>query len=33
VFVVGPDGVVRDRFEGTVSLRELDEAVRRELLP
>lgn len=31
VFVVGPDGMVRARFEGTVSVRELDEAVRREL--
>ena len=32
VFVVGADGVVRERFEGTVSVRELDEAVQRELL-
>jgi hypothetical protein len=27
VFVVGGDGVIRSRFEGTVSLRELDGAV------
>ena len=32
VFVVGGDGVVRERFEGTVSVRELDGAVQRELL-
>jgi hypothetical protein len=31
VFLVGPDGRIRERFEGTVSVRELDEAVRREL--
>jgi hypothetical protein len=31
VFVVGPDGKVRDRFEGTVSVRELDASVRRHL--
>jgi hypothetical protein len=31
VFLVGPDGRIRARFEGTVSVRELDEAVRREL--
>ncbi len=29
IFVVGADGKVRDRFEGTVSVRELDEAVAR----
>jgi hypothetical protein len=29
VFVVGADGKVRDRFEGTVSVRELDDAVRK----
>jgi hypothetical protein len=28
VFLVGPDGKVRQRFEGTVSVRELDAAVR-----
>jgi hypothetical protein len=28
---VGPDGLIRERFEGTVSVRELDEAVQREL--
>ena len=27
VFVVGTDGKVRDRFEGTVSVRELDASV------
>jgi hypothetical protein len=27
VFVVGADGTIRDRFEGTVSVRELDSAV------
>jgi hypothetical protein len=32
VFVVGPDGKVRDRFEGTVSVRELDASVRKYLL-
>ena len=32
VFVVGPDGKVRDRFEGTVSVRELDASVRKHLL-
>jgi hypothetical protein len=32
VFVVDGDGVVQARFEGTVSVRELDRAVRRELL-
>jgi hypothetical protein len=32
VFVVGPDGRIRERFEGTVSVRELDEAVKRELV-
>ena len=32
VFLVGPDGRVRERFEGTVSVRELDEAVQRELV-
>ena len=31
VFVVGPDGKVRDRFEGTVSVRELDASVRKHL--
>ena len=29
VFVVGADGKIADRFEGTVSVRELDEAVGR----
>lgn len=29
VFVVGADGKVRDRFEGTVSVRELEAAVKR----
>lgn len=32
VFVVGEDGRVRDRFEGAVSVRELDAAVRAQLL-
>jgi hypothetical protein len=32
VFVVGPDGKVRDRFEGTVSVRELGASVRKHLL-
>ncbi len=32
VFVVGKDGVVRERFEGTVSVRELEAAVRQHLL-
>lgn len=32
VFVVGKDGRVRDRFEGAVSVRELDAAVRTHLL-
>ena len=32
VFLVGPDGLVRARFEGTVSVRELDAAVQRELV-
>ena len=32
VFVVGADGNVRDRFEGTVSVRELDASVRRTLV-
>jgi hypothetical protein len=31
VFLVGPDGKVRERFEGTVSVRELDAAVRENL--
>jgi hypothetical protein len=31
VFVVGKDGKVRDRFEGTVSVRELDDSVRKHL--
>jgi hypothetical protein len=31
VFLVGADGRVRARFEGTVSVRELDAAVRRLL--
>ena len=31
VFVVGSDGKVRDRFEGTVSVRELDASVKRHL--
>ena len=29
VFLVGADGRVRERFEGTLSVRELDDAVRR----
>ena len=33
VFVVGADGLVRDRFEGAVSVRELDAAVASHLLP
>jgi hypothetical protein len=32
IFVVGPGGEVLSRFEGTVSVRELDEAVRQKLL-
>ena len=32
VFVVGKDGKVRDRFEGTVSVRELDASVKKNLL-
>jgi hypothetical protein len=32
VFVVGGDGVVRDRFEGAVSVAELSRSVRRHLL-
>jgi hypothetical protein len=32
VFVVGKDGVVRERFEGTVSVRELEAAVQQHLL-
>ncbi|MDQ3992933.1 MAG: hypothetical protein M3229_04665, partial [Actinomycetota bacterium] len=31
-FLVGSDGLIKERFEGTVSVRELDEAVRRHLL-
>ncbi|HUQ22624.1 MAG TPA: hypothetical protein VM049_06370 [Gaiellaceae bacterium] len=31
-FVVGQDGKIRDRFEGTVSVRELDASVRKHLL-
>jgi hypothetical protein len=31
VFVVGPDGKIRDRFEGTVSVRELEASVRKHL--
>jgi hypothetical protein len=31
-FVVGADGRIKDRFEGTVSVRELSEAVRRDLV-
>ena len=31
VFLVGADGKVRDRFEGTVSVRELDASVRKHL--
>jgi hypothetical protein len=33
VFLVGPDGKVRERFEGTVSVSELDAAVKKFLLP
>ncbi len=33
VFLVGPDGKVRERFEGTVSVSELDAAVKKYLLP
>ena len=29
VFLVGSDGKIKARFEGTVSVRELDEAVGR----
>jgi len=32
-FVVGADGLVKDRFEGTFSVRELTAAVERELVP
>jgi hypothetical protein len=32
VFVVGRDGRIRAKFEGSVSLRELREAVRRHLV-
>jgi hypothetical protein len=32
VFLVGPDGKVRERFEGTVSVDELDAAVKKYLL-
>jgi len=32
VFLVGADGRIRARFEGSVSVRELDEAVRADLL-
>jgi len=32
VFLVGADGKVRDRFEGTVSVRELDASVRQHLI-
>jgi hypothetical protein len=31
-FVVGADGIIKERFEGTLSVRELDSAVRRHLL-
>ena len=31
VFLVGPDGKVKERFEGTVSVRELEKAVRTHL--
>jgi hypothetical protein len=31
-FLVGSDGLIKERFEGTFSVRELDEAVRRHLL-
>jgi hypothetical protein len=27
VFLVGADGTIKSRFEGTLSVRELDEAV------
>jgi hypothetical protein len=33
VFLVGADGKIRERFEGTVSVRELDAAVKKYLLP
>ncbi|HEY7793692.1 MAG TPA: hypothetical protein VIA10_06790 [Gaiellaceae bacterium] len=33
VFLVGADGRVKGRFEGTVSVRELDDAVRAQLAP
>ena len=33
VFLVGTDGKVRERFEGTVSVSELDAAVKKYLLP
>jgi hypothetical protein len=33
VFLVGADGKIRDRFEGPVSVRELEAAVKRSLLP
>ncbi len=32
-FVVGPDGLIRDRFEGLVTVDELTASVERELLP
>ena len=32
VFLVGADGKVRERFEGTVSVRELDASLRKHLL-
>jgi hypothetical protein len=32
VFLVGADGKVRDRFEGTISVRELEAAVKRDLV-
>jgi hypothetical protein len=32
VFLVGADGLIKARFEGTVSVRELDEAVQQHLL-
>ena len=32
-FLVGSDGLVKARFEGTVSVRELTDAVERELKP
>jgi hypothetical protein len=31
IFLVGPDGKVRERLEGTASVRELDTAVREHL--